>query len=205
MSIRGHAMVSDLRQFSPILFIVLILAPSLLAGCLGNGNNEEDKGVSALAQWTMAEKERETYIGEFTPVVVTALDPTSKGNSLSWKFAYNDLTPGIADRSLLVTVDEEDTATSEIDDPLSKSPIRNWTVDSTTAYSKARTEMIDQGIITSNVKIKVQFFYLLGEAPGNNGCEWSVGLILGSEHPLEATIRVDGRYGNVIEIIDSKI
>lgn len=184
--------------------MVIVLGSILIPGCLDKEDTEGKTGISALSVRSLADKEKGNHTGDLELVVVTAVDPTSEGNSLSWKFAYNDVTSGIALRSLLVTIDEENTVTLKFDDALSKSPIKNWTIDSVTAYSKARSKLIDEKIIGSSVKISVKFLYLLGEDEDNHGCEWTIGMVLGSEQSVEALVRVDGRYGNVLEIVDSK-
>jgi hypothetical protein len=192
-------------RFAGVVSVVLIIfAFSSISGCLEKDEDPEPEGVAALSVLFLAEKEKNDYTGDLQLVVVTGMDPTSGGNSLTWKFAYNDVTSGIALRSFLVTIDEDKEVKTEVGDPLSKTPIRNWTVDSITAYARARTKLIDEGIITSSVKITVRFLYLLGEDSDNSGCEWTIGMVLGSEQPVEATVRIDGRFGNVIEIIDSR-
>jgi hypothetical protein len=181
------------------------MIPAIISGCLGDKNGGSvTEGVSANSLRPAAESEVGNITGNLQLVVVTAMEPKDGGNSLSWKFAYNDMTSGMALGSYLITVDEDGRTETTSDDALSKSPIRNWTIDSITAYSKARSNLIDEGIITSRVSIKVQFLYLLGEDGDNNGCEWTLGLILGKESPLEVTVRVDGRFGNILEIIDPR-
>jgi hypothetical protein len=64
--------------------------------------------------------------------------------------------------------------------------------------------LIEGKVITDSSDVNVHFLYLLGEDDDNNGCEWTVGLILGSEEPMEATVRVDGSSGMILEIISSK-
>ena len=186
-----------------LLLIIFTLSLMFTAGCLDN-EEKGDEGVSAVSVRRHAEEEKSKQGGDLELVVVTAMDITSKGRSLTWKFAYNDITSGIPLSSFLVTVDTDGGVVTSEDDALQKSPIRNWSKDSTTAFSKARDRLIEDGVITGNTKISVRFLYLLGESENNGGCEWTVGLILGSDEPLEATVRVDGSSGEVLDIIRDK-
>lgn len=191
---------------SSILIIFFMLSITALAsGCLNDSDDEgEEGGVSAISLRATARQERDHQPGDLELVVVTAMDPTSEGRALSWKFAYNDVTSGIPLSSFQVTIGADGEAAAENGDPLQKTRIRNWSLDSTRAYSKARDQLIGEGIISSNTGISVRFLYLLGEDNQNGGCEWIVGLILGSEEPFEATVRVDGSNGEILEIISSK-
>jgi hypothetical protein len=202
---KGHSMFINTKIISILIAVCSISIIFLTTGCLDNGDdNEGETGVSAVSLMIIAQQEKNDHNGDLELVVVTAMEPTSKGRSLSWKFAYNDVTAGIPLDSFLVTVDKDGEIVTSEDDPLQKSPIKNWSIDSTTAYVNARDRLIDDGVISNSTMISVRFLYLLGEDNDNNGCEWTVGMILGSDEPLEATIRVDGSSGEVLEIISSK-
>jgi hypothetical protein len=202
---KGHSMFINTKIISILIAVCSISIIFLTTGCLDSeSDNEGETGVSAVSLMIIAQQEKNVHNGDLELVVVTAMEPTSKGRSLSWKFAYNDVTAGIPLDSFLVTVDKDGEIVTSEDDPLQKSPIKNWSIDSTTAYVNARDRLIDDGVISNSTMISVRFLYLLGEDNDNNGCEWTVGMILGSDEPLEATIRVDGSSGEVLEIISSK-
>jgi hypothetical protein len=187
------------------LVVILVTAGAILtAGCLGGDDDEKEKGVSAFSLLVTADRLGKDHEGVLELVVVTAMEPTSNGRALSWKFAYNDVTSGPALSSLLITIDHEGESTMENGEPLQKSPVRNWSLDSSTAYSKARDRLIDDGVISSSTKVTIQFLYLLGDSGDNNGCEWMIGMILGSEEPLEVIVKVDGNSGSILELGSSK-
>ena len=186
------------------LAVLVVTASSILtAGCLDEGEGES-VGVSAFSLFVTADTEKNDHGGNLELVVVTAMEPTSKGNSLSWKFAYNEAASGTTTGSFLITIDHGGEVTRAEGDPLQKSPIRNWSLDSTSAYTKARDRLIEDGVISETTKVSVQFLYLLGDDENNNGCEWTVGMVLGSDQPLEVTVNVDGNSGQILELISSK-
>ncbi len=182
------------------IFIVLVT----LSGCLGGDDEEEIEGISSNSNRLLASFEIEGMQGEYELVVVTAMDPTSKGRSTLWKYAYNDVTSSVALRSIQITVDHEGEFSKEINDPLQKHRILNWTIDSTTAYSNAIDALKEEGIITSSTKVKTIYLYLLGNDLLNHGCAWTIGMVLGSEKPVETTVIIDGKTGETLKLLNPK-
>jgi len=188
-----------------LLLAVIVISILMSAGCLsGGGGNGDDDVFSAISKAQRVYDLVDTMEGDLELVVITGLDPGKEGRAGSWKFAYNNITSGTALTSVKVTINYDGEMEVEKDDPLSKTPIRNWSKDSTIAYSLARDRLIENGVISDSTKVKVTFIYLLGEKIDNHGCDWSIGMVLGSEEPAEVTVRVDGHTGEIIHIENSK-
>lgn len=188
-----------------LLFAVVIISILMSAGCLSGGGDEGDDYVfSAFSKAQKVYDVVDDIEGDLELVVVTGLEPGKDGNAAYWKFAYNNVTSGTALTSVKYTIDFQGEIEVEKGDPLSKTPIRHWSKDSTIAYSAARDRLIQEGIITNNTKVTVTFIYLMGEKIDNHGCDWTIGMVLGSEEPAEVILRVDGNTGEVISLETSK-
>ncbi|MGA1794016.1 MAG: hypothetical protein ACMUHM_08700 [Thermoplasmatota archaeon] len=189
---------------SPSLLLLVVIAILITSGCLSGDDTGGDDVISAFSKAQRVYDIADSMEGDLELVVVTGMEPGDDGRAGFWKFAYNNVTSGTALASVKFTVNFEGWIEVETGEPLSKTPIRNWTIDSTSAYSYARDRLIADGVITDRVKITVTFIYLLGEKIGNNGCDWTIGMVLGSEEPLEVTARVDGHTGDIINFQSAK-
>jgi hypothetical protein len=168
------------------------------SGCLDEGGTEE-KGTSAISASLLAETEKEQLTGHFELVAATALEPSAGGRARTWKFSYNGGTAAGTPPRIAIIVDPEGTATDVAADHDEKDPVKNWSIDSTSAYSRTVEDLINDGVITSNTPIKVSYLYLLGDNLQNDGCEWYIGLILGSQEPINVQYRIDGSTGEVLQ------
>ncbi|MBN1389432.1 MAG: hypothetical protein JXA22_02205 [Candidatus Thermoplasmatota archaeon] len=184
---------------APGTILVIITVMVLISGCSEN-ENEGPEVFSAFSGAQDVHRVMDDMPGEHQLVVVTGMEPGKDGKAAFWKFAYNNVTSGIPLSSVKVTVDGDGRTELEFDAPLSKTPIRNWSMDSTSAYAVVLGSLIENGTISERTSIKVNFIYLLGDKLDNRGCEWTIGMILGSETPLEVTTRVDGNTGEIIGI-----
>ncbi len=174
------------------IFLVSIL---LTSGCVDDEG--ANGGLSAFSAKLAAEEAKEDTNQEYHMAVVTGMDPVSGGKALSWKFLFilEDEHYGftaIVDRGGLVE--------SNTGDASERSQIGNWTIDSTSAYEASMSDLLSDGVISEGTPVKVSYIYLLGENPRNHGCEWFIGLILGSEQPLSVQYIIDGSTGDILGI-----
>ncbi|MFW3145599.1 MAG: hypothetical protein ACMUIE_02160 [Thermoplasmatota archaeon] len=181
----------------PILFAgaAVIL---FICGCLGSSGEEE--GMSAFKHHPTVRTRVEQTGKELSLVVVTAVEPGSDGRAVKWKFAYNDVTSGFPLGSVAFTVSGDGSIEEETGEPLSKAPVRNWSVDSTSAVSTARQELTNRDYIEKGKDIHLTFLYLLGDKSDNGGCEWNIGIMPYYDDPTELLARIDGRSGDLIEL-----
>ncbi|MFO8050450.1 MAG: hypothetical protein R6V01_01970 [Thermoplasmatota archaeon] len=181
------------------VFVVIVLFG---CGCLEG--NEEVKGFSASKHYPTAKIRAQETGRTLVLVVVTAEDPQDAGRAMKWKYAYNDITSGYPLSSYTFEADTEGNILENTGEPLSKDPIKNWSVDSTTAFSLAREEMMERELINEANDVHVDYIYLLGDNEENNGCEWSIGTSPYEEATSDLHITVDGSTGEVLSIKSSK-
>ncbi|MBN1539601.1 MAG: hypothetical protein JW939_05605 [Candidatus Thermoplasmatota archaeon] len=190
-----------------VWMIILIMSTTVLltltSGCL-EGDEDDEVCFSALSGRSVVDDIVEDMEGNHELVTVTGLDPGENGRARFWKFAYNNVTSGAALTSVMATVDIDGNVEIKMGEPLTKTPIRNLSIDSTSAYFATRNGLIEDEVITDSTRITVIFVYLLGERPDNRGCDWTLGLVLGSEQPVEVTARIDGNTGEAISVTITK-
>lgn len=139
---------------------------------------------------------------ELILVAVTAIDPTGDGKARRWKFSYNDVTSGFPLNSCSFTVNERIEVEEDVGAPLSKTAIRNWTIDSTSAFAGAREAMKERELINDANVIEVDYIYLLGE---NSGCKWYIGTRPYEGDTAEVNVIVDGNTGELLSLSGSKV
>ena len=186
----------------PCLFSLLSIF-IIISGCLEEEGTGEG-GFSAFKHRPTVELREEQTGRELVLVAVTAVDPTGGGRATSWKFSYNDETSGFPLNSYSFTVNEQVEVEEDMGDPLSKTPIRNWTIDSTSAFSRAKGAMKEKELINDANVIEVDYIYLLGESGDNSGCEWYIGTRPYEGDAAEVHIVIDGNTGGVISLSKSK-
>lgn len=185
-----------------ILLMSTAFALTLTSGCLEAEDGEDC--FSALSEHSVVDDIVDDMEGDHELVTVTGLEPGKNGRARFWKFAYNNVTSGAALSSVMVTVDIDGNVDITTGEPLAKTPVRNLSIDSTSAYIAARSYLIEDEVISEDTRVIVIFIYLLGDHPDNRGCDWTIGLILGSEQPVEVTARIDGNTGEVMSIVITK-
>jgi len=188
---RSHPISGPVPGLS--LLIVMLL---FLSGCT---DEVRKSSISAFSAKLTAEEEMDRHDGSYHLAVVTGLEPEVDGRCRTWKFTYIDQGVLQGPRSLTVLVDEGGLAGSEPGDLEGKIPVMNWTVDSTSAYDRAVSDLVSEGAISGKTPVKVVYIYLLGNMEKDSGCHWFIGLILGSDSPLEVQYRIDGRTGEVLK------
>ncbi|MGA1848916.1 MAG: hypothetical protein ACMUHB_06215 [Thermoplasmatota archaeon] len=188
-------MASLLRYSSAAIVSFFLISILMTSGC--TDHEATNGGLSAFSAKLSAEEAREESRQEYHLAVVTGMDPTSGGRALSWKFLYIQ-EDGL--HGLTAVVDREGLVRSETGDTSERPPVRNWTIDSTSAYTASVNDLLSDGVVSEDTPVKVSYIYLLGADPGNHGCEWFIGLILGSEQPLSVQYNIDGSSGEILGI-----
>lgn len=191
-----------MRKVHGVVSLIILLSVHL-SGCLDGGSNEEP-GISAFKYHSSVKMRAQQTDRTLILVVVTAEEPRRDGSASVWKFAYNDITSGIPLSSMTFEVDIEGTIIEDAGEPLSKQPIRNWTIDSTSAINRAKEEMKEREMINDANVVEVDYLYLLGDSPENGGCQWNIGTRPYEGDTAEVQIVVDGRSGEILSLSKTK-